>query len=67
MPLFVCEKCNTIDNTACGGNYWYHPDEQIKCCECHTGQWHNRFPKNTATKEKIDEIGRSNFLFTNGL
>jgi len=22
MPLFVCDKCECVDNTACGGTYW---------------------------------------------
>lgn len=53
MPCFICEKCGAVDNTACGGNYWLHQvhvsqgatDEQILCCECYTGKWHDRFPK----------------------
>lgn len=22
MPLFICEHCGAIDNTACGGTFW---------------------------------------------
>ena len=22
MPLFVCDRCGCVDNTACGGTYW---------------------------------------------
>lgn len=23
MPIFICEKCGKLDNTACGNNYWH--------------------------------------------
>ena len=23
MPLFICEKCGKIDNSACANNYWH--------------------------------------------
>lgn len=60
MPLFRCDKCGCIDNTAAGGNYWHKhrgegwvkvPVDQQKalCCECFTGAWHGRFPKIDAT------------------
>lgn len=55
MPCFICEKCGSVDNTACGGNYWIHQvntrtgsknvTEKILCCECYRGKWHDRFPK----------------------
>lgn len=53
MPLFVCDKCHGIDNTALHGNYWTRlvDDDKKKfsgmilCSECHTGTWHGRFPK----------------------
>ncbi len=52
MPLFVCSKCNGIDNTAtAAGGYWL---EKIKlCAECKTGQWHGRFIQ-TQYDEKAD-------------
>lgn len=32
MPVFTCEKCGCVDNSACGGTYWtkdadWWPDE----------------------------------------
>lgn len=51
MPLFQCDRCLAVDNTACGGNYWSRlmdadaPTGPVLCCECHTGKWHDRFPK----------------------
>jgi hypothetical protein len=84
MPLFVCEKCNAIDNTALGSywgaesNYDKWEDESLNglalCCECtplrysdgtltHVGgEWHGKFPKEQATKEKILEIGKEHFV-----
>ena len=44
MPLFICEKCDAIDNTACGGTFWTKdltrqiwPEEaqgKALCAEC---------------------------------
>ena len=42
MPLFVCDNCGCIDNTALGGTYWsrntdvWKPEDRGKalCCEC---------------------------------
>ena len=53
MPLFVCDRCHAIDNSALGGNYWDRlitgglkaTSGQILCTECNTGSWHNRFVK----------------------
>ena len=46
MPLFICQKCKTIENTALG-DYWTKAKKL--CSECSRGKWHNRFPK-----EKFD-------------
>lgn len=70
MPLFVCDNCKGIDNTACGGTYWAHihlQDPRRLCSECHTGEWKAPFPKQIATKELIDSIGRAHFKYTGGL
>ena len=48
MPLFVCDKCHAIDNSALGGSYWTRfldGKEERLCCECETGHWHEQFPK----------------------
>ena len=42
MPLFACEKCGAIDNTATSSYWW---SKKKLCTECETGQWHNCFPK----------------------
>ncbi len=59
MSLYVCDKCDCIDNTACGGNWWtrklnykYNPelkDGVAWCCECLTGKWHGHFEKKKYT------------------
>ena len=56
MPLFRCEQCGCVENTALS-NYWTRDrDEQFNkieptppalCSECdpEIGEWHGRFPK----------------------
>jgi len=55
MPLYMCSKCNCVENTALG-HYW---PEQFKaseekrspqplCSECATGKWHRAFDKEPA-------------------
>ena len=79
MPLFVCEKCKTIDNTALA-HFWTRglgyfkdteKDKQALCCVCmpddsicaKAGKWHNYFPQTIATPEVIKEMGEDNFVF----
>lgn len=45
MPLFKCQKCGAVENTACG-QYWGE-DEKL-CSECATGNWHGKFEKRNA-------------------
>lgn len=72
MPLFVCTRCKTIDNTALG-YYWptmLGGGEKPLCSECappdpymgHGGRWHGKFLKRTATWELIKKIGREHFV-----
>jgi len=45
MPLYECQKCGTVENTACG-NFWNAESvSEAVCSECHTGTWHGRFDK----------------------
>lgn len=53
MPLFKCEGCGCIENTALG-HYWdaWIGDGKLGngkhlCSECGDGTWHGRFPKRT--------------------
>lgn len=57
MPLFVCDKCHGIDNTALSGNYWTRLVDSAKlilCAECYTGTWHGRFEKQIFDTSKDD-------------
>lgn len=49
MPLFKCDRCDCIDNTALGA-YWHNKAEgmPVLCAECATGRWHGQFPKAAA-------------------
>ena len=51
MPLYMCSKCGSVDNTACGG-YWrqemeanYSKDFKPLCSSCYPemGKWHGDF------------------------
>ena len=59
MPLFVCEKCGCVENTALG-NYWLAKERL--CGECYTGSWHGRFPKRKATAEELANLGPSRLI-----
>jgi len=59
MPLFVCEECGCVDNTACGGTFWdvlSARSGKVLCCECRFGRWHNRFSKRTASQSEVEQI-----------
>lgn len=60
MPLFKCTKCGALDNTAAGGAYWGVDKDKVLCCECHTGKWHDIFPKETP-EEAGYVIGSDNY------
>lgn len=45
MPLFQCQKCGALENTALG-DFWDSPEHL--CSECATGKWHGAFPKQDA-------------------
>lgn len=67
MALYVCEKCNCVDNTALDGNYWQSrkcfskSTEIALCSECHSGKWHDRFPKVDFNDEPYNGKRNSNF------
>lgn len=48
MPIFKCTVCGCLDNAAVAeGGFWGQERENVKCCECQTGKWHDIFPKET--------------------
>ena len=59
MPLFECDKCHCVENTACTMHYWGHPTKL--CSECDTGTWHGQFDKWPAKGMLVDNQG---FIWT---
>ena len=45
MPLYRCEKCGCIENTAMG---FYWGKYKKLCSKCSTGKWHRVFRKKSA-------------------
>jgi len=65
MPLFLCDKCGVIENTALSA-YWSKDqllDGAALCSECthikfsdgdeQYGKWHGKFPREFMTDEQI--------------
>lgn len=61
MSLFICAKCNCIDNTAMPGNTFYLDGDSQLCTECYSGKWHGKFPKMTK-KEFIKKYPKTKFV-----
>lgn len=93
MPIFICDKCGVIENTACC-SYWTLAMERHRknksliwsqelkefegskclCSECADlkfspdgrkayvvpGRWHDKFPKEYPSKEKIYKMRKQN-------
>lgn len=67
MPLFECEKCHCVENTALC-NYWARSRQgkPALCSECDPepvfpgepgGTWHGRFDKFSASEMVLGEDG----------
>jgi len=70
MPLFICDCCGAVDNTALGGSrglsgWKEYRDGKVPdlCCKCHTGVWHNEFPYEICDLKLFLEIGAINFVY----
>lgn len=95
MPVFICEKCGVIENTACC-DYWsltssrisdfswhkdlvaykgkalcsecakigvaYHPDGKEIGVVVVPGKWHDEFPKEYPSKEKIYQMRKQKHI-----
>ena len=61
MPVFRCEKCGCMENTACC-YYWSRGKGLALCSECdpRIKKWHNRFPKESASGKLL---GNDGFLY----
>ncbi|WP_286237965.1 hypothetical protein [Neptuniibacter halophilus] len=67
MSLFQCPKCGCRENTATG-YYWEAEldDKEPLCSACHTGEWHNKFPRVFYPKGilKTNEVGNLQHIQT---
>jgi hypothetical protein len=47
MPIFVCEKCNCLENTACSQYWSREKGSPALCSQCdpEIGKWHGRFER----------------------
>lgn len=66
MSLFVCDECETVENTALAGvfGYWCRGadgrDGKARCSNCNpeVGKWHGFFPRETYDPERHQVINR---------
>lgn len=58
MPLFKCEKCGCVENTALC-RYWRRKNGPALCsaCDPRINKWHSKFPKRKAKGYRIDNYG----------
>lgn len=65
MPLFKCDKCEAVENTALS-NYWHRPSEDSPklCSDCDPkiGKWHGAFEKRSASRGDY-LVGSDGFLY----
>ena len=64
MPLFKCQTCGCVENTALG-DYWnakHSEGRAPRCSECGKGKWHGRFPKEDADAAGYIE-GNDGFIY----
>lgn len=66
MPLYMCSKCGSVENTALGG-YWRQQMEAFEskkkhaplcsACDPELGAWHGEFERKSATGYVQDKSG----------
>ncbi len=69
MPIFICSKCEVIDNTALSG-YWTRgfdlpegtekPAPLCSQCDPEIGKWHGAFPRLKIRKDHV--VGPDGFV-----
>ena len=55
MPLFICDGCGCVENTA-SSDFWIQRREGLpdrRCSKCRTGKWHGRFPQRPYAGQKV--------------
>jgi hypothetical protein len=65
MPLFVCEECGVVENTALS-NYWTRKtaDQSRLCSQCDPliQKWHGVFPRQTMADAEYVELKQKPFV-----
>jgi len=65
MPVFICNNCGCLENTALSQYAWqkYHKDLKPVCSECDPdiGKWHGKFEKKKPPKGWL--IGKDGFIY----
>lgn len=66
MPLFICESCGCVENTALC-NYWtnhcvYKLPALCSECDPYTAEWHGAFPKRKPTEAEKAAIDEASFI-----
>ena len=59
MPLFRCEKCKTIENTALSPYSWTSEEKLCSECDPRIGKWHNKFPKSEEMPQGEEDYFRA--------
>lgn len=69
MPIFECEQCHCVDNTALTSFWWdvFQENKAALCSQCdpNRGQWHYEFPRMSA-EEYIAKCGPGSIKFPAG-
>lgn len=62
MPLFKCDKCGVVENTALSPKCWINhiKNEPVLCSKCSTGKWHGRFAKSKTMPSGEVDIFKTN-------
>lgn len=57
MPIFLCDDCGCVENTACCFFWHYTKTGKKLCSECDPkiGKWHGRFEKRPPTEAERKE------------
>jgi hypothetical protein len=66
VSLFVCDECDTVENTALAGphGYWlrneYGHDGKARCSACNPeiGKWHGLFPRELWDESERQVVNR---------
>lgn len=62
MPLFKCDQCGCVENTAASGYNWKSEDSPSLCslCDPEIGKWHGIFERKSASGYLL---GNDGFLY----